>query len=79
METREALQARLQTVSDNLPRYAEAYRALEWKEFDTVYPLVMGYIRDRFLLDRDRCRSDRLLDLADAQSPVPAGAEAYGD
>lgn len=66
METREALQARLQTVSDNLPRYAEAYRALEWKEFDTVYPLVMGYIRDRFLLDRDRCRSDRLLDLADA-------------
>lgn len=48
------------------PRYAEAYRALEWKEFDTVYPLVMGYIRDRFLLDRDRCRSDRLLDLADA-------------
>ena len=65
MESREEIRARLRAASDNLTRYADAYRALEHKDFDAVYPLVMGYIRDRFLLTKEMCRSDRLLDLAD--------------
>ncbi|MDD6023857.1 MAG: aminotransferase class V-fold PLP-dependent enzyme [Oscillospiraceae bacterium] len=65
MESREEIRARLRAASDNLTRYATAYRALEHRDFDTVYPLVMGYIRDRFLLTKEMCRSDRLLDLAD--------------
>lgn len=66
MESKEAIRARLRTASENLTRYASAYRALEHRDFDAVYPLVMGYIRDRFLLTREMCRSDKLLDLADA-------------
>ena len=65
MESREEIRARLRAASDNLTRYATAYRALEHRDFDAVYPLVMGYIRDRFLLTKEMCRSDRLLELAD--------------
>lgn len=65
MESREELRTRLRAASDNLTRYATAYRALEHRDFDSVYPLVMGYIRDRFLLTREMCGSDKLLDLAD--------------
>ncbi len=65
MESKEAIRARLQAASENLTRYADAYRALEHRDFDRVYPLVMGYIRDRFLLTREMCQSDKLLDLAD--------------
>lgn len=65
MESKEEIRARLQTAAQNLPRYAEAYRALEHRDFDRVYPLVMGYIRDRFLLTKEMCVSDKLLDMAD--------------
>lgn len=65
MESREELRSRLRAASENLTRYATAYRALEYTDFDAVYPLVMGYIRDRFLLTKEMCRSDKLLELAD--------------
>ncbi len=66
METREETVARIARSNENITRYANAYRALEHRSFDTVYPLVFGYIRDRFLLTKDMCRSEALLDLADA-------------
>lgn len=65
MKTKETIRAELQAAAERMPRYATAYRGLEQKTFDTVYPLVIGYIRDRFLLTKEMCRSDRLLDLAD--------------
>ena len=65
MKTKETIRAELQAAAERMPRYATAYRGLEQKTFDTIYPLVMGYIRDRFLLTKEMCRSDRLLDLAD--------------
>ncbi len=65
MESKEELLVRLKTAAQNLTRYADAYRALEHRDFDAVYPLVMGYIRDRFGLTREMCGSDKLLDLAD--------------
>lgn len=65
MKTKETIRAELQAAAERMPRYATAYRGLEQKAFDTVYPLVIGYIRDRFLLTKEMCRSDRLLDLAD--------------
>ena len=65
METREETIARVARSNENITRYASAYRALERKDFESVYPLVFGYIRDRFLLTRDMCRSEALLDLAD--------------
>ncbi len=65
MGTREETIARIARSNENITRYASAYRALERKDFESVYPLVFGYIRDRFLLTRDMCRSEALLDLAD--------------
>lgn len=65
MESKEEILTRLKAAAQNLTRYADAYRALEHREFDAVYPLVMGYIRDRFGLTREMCGSDKLLDLAD--------------
>ena len=66
METREETIARIARSNEAITRYAPAYRALEHRDFDSVYPLVFGYIRDRFLLTRDMCRSEDLMDLADA-------------
>ena len=66
METREEILERLRRSSQETARYANAYRALARRDFDSVYPLVMGYIRSRFLLTRERCPNDRLLDMADA-------------
>ena len=40
--------------NETITRYAPAYRALEHRDFDRVYPLIMGYIRDRFLLTKAR-------------------------
>lgn len=65
METREETIARIRCSNENITRYAPAYRALAHRDFDSVYPLVMGYIRDRFLLTEDMCHSENLLDLAD--------------
>ena len=65
MEPKEEILTRLKSAAQKLPRYADAYRGLEHRDFDSVYPLVMGYIRDRFLLTKDMCGSDKLLDLAD--------------
>ena len=65
METREETIARIARSNETITRYAPAYRALEHRDFDRVYPLIMGYIRDRFLLTKDMCRSEKLLDLAD--------------
>ena len=53
METREETIARIARSNEAITRYAPAYRALEHRDFDSVYPLVFGYIRDRFLLTRD--------------------------
>ena len=66
METREETIARIARSNETITRYAPAYRALERRDFDSVYPLVFGYIRDRFLLTRDMCRSEDIMDLADA-------------
>ena len=66
METREETIARIARSNEAITRYAPAYRALEHRDFDSVYPLVFGYIRDRFLLTRDMCRSEDIMDLADA-------------
>ena len=38
MESKEKILARLKTAAQNLTRYADAYRALEHREFDAVYP-----------------------------------------
>lgn len=65
MEPRDVILARLTEASHRMSRYAPAYRALPRRDFQTVYPLVQGYIRDRFLLTEEMCTSDKLLDLAD--------------
>lgn len=65
MESKEKFLAQLKAASQNLTWYAPAYQALEHRDFDSVYPLVLGYIRDRFLLTRELCQSDNILDLAD--------------
>lgn len=65
MESKEDILVRLKAASQNLNQYAGAYQALDDKNFDSVYPLVTGYIRDRFGLTREMCVSDKLLDLAD--------------
>ena len=65
MDAREDIAARLRACGERLPGYAPAYRALPRRDFDHVYPLVLGYIRDRFLLTPAMCVSDKLLDLAD--------------
>ncbi len=65
MKSKEDILIRPKSTSHDLTWYADAYRTLKHREFDTVYPLVMGYIRDRFGLTREMCSSDKLLDLAD--------------
>lgn len=65
MESREAILARLHAAAQRLPQYESRYRALNRRDYDSVYPLVKGYILDRFLLTEEMCASEKLLDLAD--------------
>lgn len=66
MDSREEIIRHLQDANERIARYAEAYRALEHPDFAAVYPLAAGFVRDRFLLTREMCKSENLLDLADA-------------
>lgn len=66
MDSREEIIRHLQGANERIARYAEAYRALEHPDFAAVYPLAAGFVRDRFLLTREMCKSENLLDLADA-------------
>ena len=65
MDGREATKARLKALYEESARYAEAYRALSYRDFAGAYPLIFGYVRAKYLLMPEQCRSDRLLDLAD--------------
>ena len=65
MEDREAILARLRAASLRLPQYEGSYRALDRRDYDHIYPLVKGYILDRFLLTDELCTSEKLLELAD--------------
>lgn len=47
-------------------RYLSAYRALETPTPETVYPILLGYIRERLLLPPALCPGDGLLALCDA-------------
>lgn len=61
----EKILARLHEASGRIAQYPKAYWALPCRDYAHVYPLVWGYIRDRFLLTEEMCSGDRLLDLAD--------------
>lgn len=65
MEHRKDILARVQNSATRANRYIEAYHALERRDQTTVYPILMGYIQDRFLLTPELCTSDNILDLAD--------------
>ena len=65
MEDREVIQARLRAAARRLPQYESRYQNLSQRDHDHVYPLVRGYILDRFLLTEEMCTSEKLLDLAD--------------
>lgn len=58
-------EARLRALYAKQDEYAGRYRALERKDFASVYPLVFAYIRSRFLLEPEMCVSEKLFDLAD--------------
>lgn len=65
MEAREAILGHLQAAAQRLGQYEGRYLELHCRNFDQVYPLVKGYILDRFLLTEEMCTSEKLLDLAD--------------
>lgn len=65
MENREVILARLHAAAQRLPQYESEYQNLNQRDYDHVYPLVQGYILDRFLLTEEMCASEKLLDLAD--------------
>ena len=65
MENREVILARLHAAAQRLPQYESRYLSLNQRDYDHVYPLVQGYILDRFLLTKEMCTSEKLLDLAD--------------
>ena len=65
MEDREVILARLRAAAQRLPQYESRYLSLNRRDYDHVYPLVQGYILDRFLLTEEMCTSEKLLDLAD--------------
>lgn len=65
MEHRKDILARVRNSATRADRYIEAYHALERRDQSTVYPILMGYVQDRFLLTPDLCTSDNILDLAD--------------
>ena len=66
MEDRSAVLARVRQSAVQGERYAAAFEALGEKNRETVYPILLAYIRDRFLLTPELCASDKILDLADA-------------
>lgn len=65
MDRRSDILARVRSSAARANRYADAFLALEHKDQGTVYPILMGYIQDRFLLPPELCTSDNILDLAD--------------
>ena len=65
MENREVILARLHAAAQRLPQYESRYLSLSQRDYDHVSPLVQGYILDRFLLTKEMCASEKLLDLAD--------------
>ncbi len=65
MENQEVILARLHAAAQRLPQYESRYLSLSQRDYDHVYPLVQGYILDRFLLTEEMCASEKLLDLAD--------------
>ncbi len=65
MEHREAILAQLHAAAQRLPQYESRYQNLDRRDYDHVFPLVQGYILDRFLLTKEMCTSEKLLDLAD--------------
>ena len=66
MEDRSAVLARVRQSAAQGERYAAAFKALGEKKRETAYPILLAYIRDRFLLTPELCASDNILDLADA-------------
>lgn len=66
MEDRGAILARVRQSAVQGERYAAAFEALGEKTRETAYPILLAYIRDRFLLTPELCASDDILDLADA-------------
>lgn len=53
MEKREAILARLHAAAQRLPQYESRYQSLGQRDYDHIYPLVRGYILDRFLLTEE--------------------------
>ena len=66
MGDRSAVLARVRQSAVQGERYAAAFEALGEKKRETAYPILLAYIRDRFLLTPELCASDNILDLADA-------------
>lgn len=66
MEERSAVLARVRQSAVQGKRYAAAFETLGEKNRETAYPILLAYIRDRFLLTPELCASDKILDLADA-------------
>ena len=57
MENREVILARLHAAAQRLPQYESRYLSLSQRDYTHVYPLVRGYILDRFLLTEEMCAS----------------------
>ena len=73
MGDRSAVLARVRQSAVQGERYAAAFEALGEKKRETAYPILLAYIRDRFLLTPELCASDNILDLADASLRHRAG------
>ncbi len=65
MATRAEILAGVRASASSGREFVTAFDALEEKTPAAVYPLVRGYILNRFLLPEALARSDKLLDLAD--------------
>ena len=56
MGDRSAVLARVRQSAVQGERYAAAFEALGEKKRETAYPILLAYIRDRFLLTPELCR-----------------------
>ena len=65
MENREETLRRLSAAQKRLPEYKNAYLPPGRRACKHSYPLVRGYILDRYLLTEEICPSDKLEELAD--------------
>ncbi len=65
MSDRKKIFERISTAAWNSGRWVLAFDALESMTFETVYPLIVHYVRDKFLLSEEDGDCAEILGLAD--------------